>query len=53
MDDIMICSRNKVVHDEHLRIILETLRRNQLYAKISKCEFRLEKVAFMGQYVSK
>ncbi|XP_056695405.1 uncharacterized protein [Spinacia oleracea] len=40
-------------HDEHLSVILETLRKNQLYAKSSKCEFRLEKVVFLGHYVSK
>ena len=53
IDDILIYSRNEVEHDEHLRIILETLRKNQLYAKFSKCEFRSEKVAFLDHYVSK
>ena len=32
---------------------METLRKNQLYEKFSKCEFRLEKVEFLGHYVSK
>ncbi|XP_021738194.1 uncharacterized protein LOC110704684 [Chenopodium quinoa] len=40
-------------HKEHLRIVLRTLRDNKLYAKFSKCEFGLEKVAFLGHYVSK
>ena len=48
INDILIYSRNEVEHDEHLRIILETLRKYQLNAKFSKCEFHLEKVAFFG-----
>ena len=38
IDDILIYYRNEAKHNEHLRIILETLRKNQLYAKFSKCE---------------
>ncbi|XP_048489850.1 uncharacterized mitochondrial protein AtMg00860-like [Beta vulgaris subsp. vulgaris] len=53
IDDILIYLRNEVEHDEHFGIILETLRKNQLYAKFSNCEFRLKKVAFLGHYVSK
>ena len=53
IDDIPMYSRNEVEHDEHFKIILETLRKDQLYAKISKCEFHLEKVAFLGHYVAK
>jgi len=45
IDDILIYSENIEEHAEHLRIVLEKLRRNQLYAKVSKCEFWLEKVA--------
>ena len=53
IDDILIYSKSEE-HDENLSIILETLRKNQLYAKFSKCEFCLEKVAlFLGHYVSK
>ncbi|KAL4323301.1 hypothetical protein GQ457_11G033130 [Hibiscus cannabinus] len=39
IDDILIYSRNKDDHAEHLRIVLQTLREYQLYAKFSKCEF--------------
>ncbi|PUZ76258.1 hypothetical protein GQ55_1G274800 [Panicum hallii var. hallii] len=39
-------------HAEHLRIVLERLRQNQLYAKFSKCEFWLEKVAFLGHVLT-
>ncbi|XP_073031332.1 uncharacterized protein [Primulina eburnea] len=41
------------LHREHLRIVLETLREKQLYAKLKKCEFWLEQVAFLGHIVSK
>ena len=40
-------------HDTHLRVVLETLRKEQLYAKLSKCEFWLNKVSFLGHIVSK
>jgi hypothetical protein len=39
IDDILIYSKNKEEHAEHLRIILSPLREHQLYAKFSKCEF--------------
>ncbi|XP_056695508.1 uncharacterized protein [Spinacia oleracea] len=40
-------------HEGHLRTILQTLRDSQLYAKFSKCEFWLEKVSFLGHFISK
>ena len=36
----------------HLRVVLETLRKKQLYAKLSKCEFWLREVSFLGHIVS-
>jgi hypothetical protein len=48
IDDILIYSETAKEHAEHLRIVLERLRQNQLYAKFSKCEFWLEKVTFLG-----
>ncbi|XP_021723916.1 uncharacterized protein LOC110691303 [Chenopodium quinoa] len=53
VDDILVYSKNKDEHVEHLRAVLQTLRENKLYAKFSKCEFRLEKVAFLGHLVFK
>ena len=41
IDDILIYSKNKAEHKEHLRIILQTLKEHQLYAKLSKYEFWL------------
>ena len=39
IDDILIYSKNKEEHAEHLRIVLTRLRERKLYAKFSKCEF--------------
>ncbi|WVZ93032.1 hypothetical protein U9M48_039055 [Paspalum notatum var. saurae] len=52
IDDILIFSRTKEEHEQHLRIVLEKLRENQLYGKFSKCEFWLEKVAFLGHMLT-
>src|SRR5436189_5695609 len=46
IDDIMVYSKNEEEHAKHLRIILERLRENQLYAKFSKCQFWLKEVFF-------
>ena len=50
IDDILIYSKS---HVEHLRIVLQTLRTHQLYAKLSKCEFWLNSVSFLGHVISK
>ena len=39
IDDILVFSKTKVEHEEHLRLVLQKLREHQLYAKLSKCEF--------------
>ena len=52
IDDILIYSRSKEEHEEHLRIVLGILREKKLFAKFSKCEFWLEQVAFLGHIVS-
>ncbi|KAK8628792.1 hypothetical protein V6N13_009375 [Hibiscus sabdariffa] len=52
IDDILIYSHNKDEHAEHLRIVLQTLRDRQLFAKFSKCEFWLSEVAFLGHVIS-
>ena len=53
IDDILIYSKSRKEHEQHLRMVLETLKRNQLYAKFTKCEFWLEKVHFLGHMVLK
>jgi hypothetical protein len=52
VDDILIYSKTEVEHEEHLRLVLEKLRANQLYAKFSKCEFWLMQVTFLGHVIS-
>jgi hypothetical protein len=52
IDDILIFSKTMEEHEEHLRLVLEKLRSNQLHAKFSKCEFWLTEVAFLGHVIS-
>jgi hypothetical protein len=47
IDDILIFSKNEEEHDEHLCLILQKLRENQLYTKLNKCEFLLKEVHFL------
>ena len=53
LDDILVYSKNKEEHAEHLRLVLEKLREHQLYAKYSKCEFWLPEVTYLGHVISK
>jgi hypothetical protein len=53
IDDILIYSRNEEEYEEHLRIVLQKLREHRLYAKLSKCEFWMKQVAFLGHIISK
>nr|GEX60476.1 hypothetical protein [Tanacetum cinerariifolium] len=52
VDDILIYSKNKEEHEEHLRIILELLQKEKLYAKFSKCEFWLDSVKFLCHVIN-
>jgi hypothetical protein len=52
INDILIYSKNDRDHEEHLRLVLQKLRYNQLYAKYSKCEFWLDEVSFLGHIIS-
>ncbi|GJX31597.1 putative reverse transcriptase domain-containing protein [Tanacetum coccineum] len=51
IDVIMIYSKSKQKHEEHLKLILELLKKEQLYAKFSKCEFWIPKVQFLGHVI--
>ena len=52
IDDILVYSRDEEEHTNHLRLVLQTLREKQLYAKFKKCEFWLDQVVFLGHIVS-
>jgi hypothetical protein len=52
IDDILVYSATKELHQEHLQLVLETLRKHKLYAKFSKCEFWLREVSFLGHLIS-
>ena len=52
IDDIFVYSKDQEDHDTHLRVVLETLRKEQLYSKQSKCEFWLREVSFLGNIVT-
>ena len=51
IDDILIYSKFEEEHEGHLRIVLQALTDHQLYAKLSKCEFWLTEVKFLGHVV--
>lgn len=53
IDDILVYSKTEEDHVRHLRIVLQRLREEKLYAKFSKCEFWLTSVTFLGHVVSK
>nr|GEX79637.1 hypothetical protein [Tanacetum cinerariifolium] len=51
IDDILIYSKRKKEHEGHLKLILRLLKKEELYAKFSKCEFWLLKVQFLGHVI--
>jgi hypothetical protein len=52
IEDILIFSKNEEEHGQHLRMVLQKLRENQLYAKLNKCQFWLKEVSFLGHIIS-
>ena len=52
IDDILVYSKDAQEHEQHLRIVLETLKEKKLYAKLIKCVFWLKEVSFLGHIVS-
>jgi hypothetical protein len=53
IDDILVYSRSEEEHERHPHLVLQKLRDHKLYAKLSKCEFWLKEVAFLGHVISK
>ena len=52
IDDILVYSKDAQEHEHYLMIVLQTLRENQLFAKLSKCEFWLKEMSFLGHIIS-
>jgi len=52
IDNILVFSQSEEDHEEHLRLVLQKLRENQLYAKLSKCDFWLKEVSFLGHIIT-
>nr|GFC26654.1 reverse transcriptase domain-containing protein [Tanacetum cinerariifolium] len=52
IDDILIYSKNKKEHEEHLKTILKLLKKEELYVKFSKCEFWIPKVQFLSHVIN-
>ena len=51
IDDILVYSHSQEEHEKHLRLVLQTLRDKQLYAKFNKYEFWMDRVAFLGHVI--
>jgi hypothetical protein len=53
LDDILIYSKSEEEHENYLRMLLQVLRENQLYAKLSKCSFYQKQICYLGHIISK
>jgi hypothetical protein len=53
IDDMLVYSRSEEEHEGHLHLVLQKIRDHKLYAKLSKCEFWLKQVAFLGHVIWK
>lgn len=51
IDDILVYSKTREDHKKCLRTVLQTMIKNQLFAKFNKCEFWLIEVTFLGHIV--
>ncbi|WVZ94656.1 hypothetical protein U9M48_040522 [Paspalum notatum var. saurae] len=52
IDDILVFSKTEKKHEQHLMMVLQTLRDNKFYAKLKKCEFWLSEVSFLGHVIN-
>jgi len=53
IDNILVYSKSEKEHAEHLRVVLQVLKEQRLFVKLSKCEFWLREVSFLGHVISK
>ena len=53
IEDILIYSKSKEEHKEHLKMVLQELREHQIFAKFSKCDFFKDKIQYLGHVVTK
>jgi hypothetical protein len=53
IDNILINSQSEEEHLGHLKMVLQRLRENQLYVKLSKCEFWIQEVLFLGHIINR
>ncbi|GKB34972.1 putative reverse transcriptase domain-containing protein [Tanacetum coccineum] len=53
IDDILVYSKDEEEHGKHLKIVLELLKKERLYAKFSKCDFWLDSVQFLGHVLDR
>ena len=51
-DDVLGNSRSEEEHEQHLRVVLQTLKEHRLFVKFKKCEFWLEQVQFLGHVIT-
>jgi hypothetical protein len=51
IDDVLIYSKNREEHEEHLRLVLQVLREHQLCAKFNKCDFFHKKIHYLGHVI--
>jgi hypothetical protein len=52
VDDILVYSKTREEHEEHLRMVLQVLREHQLYAKFIKCDFFQKEIQYLGHVIS-
>jgi hypothetical protein len=52
IDDILVYSKNEEEHVRRLHVVLQRLREHRLYAKLSKCDFWLKEIKFLGHTIS-
>ena len=52
IDDILIYSKTRAEHEQHLRIVLQILKEKQLYGKLAKCEFWLSEIRLLGHVIT-